>query len=153
MGSITSTKALLAAALLAALSACASSPPPAFLPPLDRVAVSSEFGERRGIRRRPHYGMDLRARRGTPVTASAAGRVIFRGQKRGFGNIVILEHSGDITTYYAHLSDFAVRSGQPVEIGQTIGFVGATGNATGPHLHFELRRGGEPVDPRGWVAF
>ena len=117
------------------------------------MVVSAEFAERRGIKRRKHFGVDLRAPRGTQVSAVQAGRVIFRGTKRGFGRIVILDHGRDTLTYYAHLSDFAVGHGERVGPGQTIGFVGQSGNATGPHLHFEVRRDGKPVDPRAYVAF
>ena len=155
MGSTTSTKRVLAALCgLSVLSGCASAPGQgAFLTPLDRMVVSSEFGERRGLKRRKHYGLDLRAPRGTPVAAAAPGRIIFRGQKRGFGRLLIVDHGRGTTTYYAHLSDFAVGHGEAVGPGQTIGFVGQSGNATGPHLHFELREGGEPVDPRRRIAF
>ena len=133
----------------AALAGCASTTPSQFGSPLPRIEVSSEFGERRGLRRRPHYGIDLRAARGTPVAAVADGEVVFRGRKRGFGLLVMIDHGGEVVTYYAHLKDFAVPSGARVVRGQTIGFVGRTGNATGPHLHLELREGGKPVDPRG----
>ena len=74
--------------------------------------------------------------------------VVFQGEKRGFGKLVILDHGDETLTYYAHLSGFAVGSGQRVATGETLGFVGRTGNATGPHLHLELRVHGEPVDPR-----
>ena len=134
---------------VALLAGCASTPSPArFGAPLPAYDVSSEFGERRGLRRRPHHGIDLRAPRGTPVAAAADGEVIFRGKKRGFGNLVMIDHGGEVVTYYAHLKDFAVESGARVARGQTIGFVGRTGNASGPHLHLELRERGEPVNPR-----
>ncbi|MBB4659024.1 peptidoglycan DD-metalloendopeptidase family protein [Parvularcula dongshanensis] len=133
------------------MSACASTPKTHLARPLSRYDVSAEFGERRGLGRKPHQGMDLRAPRGTPVAAAGGGRVIFRGEKRGYGNIVILDHGGDLLTYYAHLDGFAVGSGERVAPGQTLGFVGRTGNATGAHLHFETRRSGKPVDPRGYV--
>ena len=137
---------MLGAALVA--SCATGGGPSAFGSPLPRIDVSSEFGERRGLRRRPHLGIDLRAPRGTPVAAVADGEVIFRGEKRGFGRLVMIDHGGEVVTYYAHLKDFAVASGERVARGQTIGFVGRTGNASGPHLHLELREDGEPVDPR-----
>lgn len=136
-----------------ALAACAGTPPSGFVAPLDRMVVSSEFAERRGIKRRKHLGLDLRAPRGTPVAASQAGRVVFSGTQRGFGRVVIVDHGRGVRTYYAHLSGFAVGDGEGVSRGQTLGFVGQSGNATGPHLHFELRRDGKPVDPRGYVRF
>ena len=143
-----SARAALCGAALALLSACASTPPPSFGSPLASYDVSSEYGERRGLRRRPHYGIDLRAPRGAPVAAVADGEILFRGRKRGFGNLVMIDHGGEVVTYYAHLKDFAVESGARVARGQTIGFVGRTGNASGPHLHLELRERGEPVNPR-----
>ena len=116
------------------------------------MVVSAEFGERRGRGRR-HHGLDLRASHGTPVAAASRGRVVFRGNKRGFGRLVIVDHGADTMTYYAHLSGFAVGHGEAVGPGQTIGFVGQSGNATGPHLHFELREDGAPVDPRRRLLF
>lgn len=153
MASTTSTRRVAGRALALGtllLAGCASTPPaaPAFGAPLPVIDVSSEFGERRGVRRRPHFGVDLRAPRGTPVAAVADGEVVFRGNKRGYGKLIMLEHAGEFVTYYAHLKGFAVASGARVVRGQTIGFVGRTGNASGPHLHLELREGGEPVDPR-----
>ena len=155
MGSTTSTRGLFAALCgLSVLTGCAAAPKPgAFIAPLDLMVVSSEFGERRGLKRRRHYGLDLRAPRGAPVAAAASGRIIFRGQKRGFGRLLIVDHGRGTTTYYAHLSDFAVGHGEAVGPGQTIGFVGQSGNATGPHLHFELREDGKPVDPRRRLSF
>jgi murein DD-endopeptidase MepM/ murein hydrolase activator NlpD len=137
-----------------AVAACASTPPPpgSFVAPLSRARVSSPFGEIRGRGRR-HYGVDLRARHGTPVAATVEGRVAFAGWRQGFGRLVIVEHSGELESYYAHLSDFAVRRGERVATGQVVGFVGESGNATGPHLHFEMRERGRPIDPSIFVRF
>lgn len=152
-GRIAATPSALVLAALV-LASCASGPAQTgFVAPLERIEISSEFGERRGAKRRKHYGVDLRAPRGTPVAAVARGRVIFRGTKRGFGRLVIVDHGGRTVTYYAHLSDFAVGNGEGVGPGQTVGFVGQSGNATGPHLHFELREDGKPVDPRPRIGF
>jgi murein DD-endopeptidase MepM/ murein hydrolase activator NlpD len=100
--------------------------------------------------RSPHRGVDYAAPRGTPIKAAGDGKVIFRGVKSGYGNVVILQHGGNITTLYAHMSRFAskVRSGSRVRQGQTIGYVGATGLVTGAHLHYEYRLNGVHRNPR-----
>jgi murein DD-endopeptidase MepM/ murein hydrolase activator NlpD len=94
--------------------------------------------------RRPHRGTDYAAPRGTPIKATGDGKVIFRGVKSGYGNVVILQHGGNITTLYAHMSRFEpkVRNGARVRQGQTIGYVGKTGLVTGVHLHYEYRLNG-----------
>jgi len=100
--------------------------------------------------RRPHRGVDYAAPRGTAIKAAGDGKVIFRGVKSGYGNAVILQHGGNITTLYAHMSKFAsgARSGSRVRQGQTIGYVGATGLVTGVHLHYEYRLNGVHRNPR-----
>ena len=100
--------------------------------------------------RRPHRGVDYAAPLGTPIKASGDGKVIFRGVKNGYGNVVILQHGGNITTLYAHMSKFAsrVRNGSRVRQGQTIGYVGKTGLVTGVHLHYEYRLNGVHRNPR-----
>jgi murein DD-endopeptidase MepM/ murein hydrolase activator NlpD len=99
---------------------------------------------------RPHRGVDYAAPRGTPIKASGDGKVIFRGVKSGYGNAVVLQHGGNITTLYAHMSKFAgsARLGSRVRQGQTIGYVGATGLVTGVHLHYEYRINGVHRNPR-----
>ncbi len=100
--------------------------------------------------RRPHRGVDYAAPTGTPIKAAGDGKVIFRGVKSGYGNVVILQHGGNITTLYAHMSRFAskARTGLRVRQGQTIGYVGATGMVTGAHLHYEYRLNGVHRNPR-----
>ena len=99
--------------------------------------------------RRPHRGVDYAAPHGTPIKASGDGKVIFRGVKSGYGNTVILQHGGNITTLYAHMSRFAApRVGSRVRQGQTIGYVGKTGLVTGVHLHYEYRLNGVHRNPR-----
>ena len=100
--------------------------------------------------RRPHRGVDYAAPRGTPIKASGDGKVIFRGIKNGYGNVVILQHGGNITTLYAHMSSFnrSVGNGTRVHQGQTIGYVGMTGLVTGVHLHYEYRLNGVHRNPR-----
>ena len=99
---------------------------------------------------RPHRGVDYAAPGGTPIKASGDGKVIFRGVQNGYGNVVILQHGGNITTLYAHMSGFVgkVRNGSRVRQGQTIGYVGKTGLVTGVHLHYEYRINGVHRNPR-----
>lgn len=100
--------------------------------------------------RRPHRGVDYAAPRGTPIKASGDGKVIFRGTQSGYGKVVILQHGGNITTLYAHMSNFVAKVGvgSRVRQGQTIGFVGKTGLVTGVHLHYEYRLNGVHRNPR-----
>lgn len=122
--------------------------------PVDFTRISSNFNPRR---RHPilntiraHRGVDYAAPRGTPIKASGDGKVIFRGTKSGYGKTVILQHGGNITTLYAHMSGFAAKAriGSRVRQGQTIGYVGATGLATANHLHYEYRLNGVHRNPR-----
>ncbi len=112
--------------------------------------VSSRYGMRRhpilGYRRM-HAGLDFRAGRGTPIVAVTDGRVTGAGRMGGCGNAVRLNHAGDLATRYCHMSAIAVRDGQSIRRGQVIGYVGSTGLSTGPHLHYEMYRGGRSVDP------
>jgi murein DD-endopeptidase MepM/ murein hydrolase activator NlpD len=96
---------------------------------------------------RPHNGLDMGGRTGDPILAAKEGRVIFAGQKIGFGNVIIIQHAGSVSTVYAHLSKLGASAGEWVATGELIGLMGATGWATGPHLHFEVRVNGEPKDP------
>ena len=98
---------------------------------------------------RSHKGVDYAAPRGTPVKATGNGKVVFRGRKGGYGNVIFLRHGGKYTTVYGHLSRFAkgVKNGSKVKQGQIIGYVGSTGLATGPHLHYEFRINGVHRNP------
>jgi murein DD-endopeptidase MepM/ murein hydrolase activator NlpD len=97
---------------------------------------------------RLHKGMDIGAPKGTPIYAVTDGTVTFAGRHGGHGNFVQLKHSGNMGSGYAHMSRIAVHSGQHVRQGQVIGYVGSTGLSTGPHLHFEVYRGGKAVNPK-----
>lgn len=110
--------------------------------------LSSYFGMRRG---RPHRGIDIKAERGTPVLAARAGKVSFAGWMRGYGKTVIVNH-GKYSTLYAHLSKIKARRGDWYGRGRVLGLVGATGNATGNHLHFEIRRDGRAINPMTYYA-
>jgi murein DD-endopeptidase MepM/ murein hydrolase activator NlpD len=101
--------------------------------------------------RRLHAGIDFRAPTGTPLLAAAGGEVVFAGWKSGYGNTTIIDHGGGVATLYAHQSNIGVSVGQDVKRGAVIGYSGATGNVTGPHLHFEVRVNGTPVDPLGYL--
>jgi murein DD-endopeptidase MepM/ murein hydrolase activator NlpD len=96
---------------------------------------------------RAHLGVDYGAATGTPVRTVGDGVVEFAGVQNGFGNVVMVKHDGSNTTVYAHLSKINVRAGQRVQQGDNVGLVGATGWATGPHLHFEFRVNGVHKDP------
>lgn len=103
----------------------------------------------RGFDSGRHRGMDICAEPGTPIVAARSGKVLYAGDKlSGFGNMVIIDHGGDLASIYAHNRRNLVRSGQRVNEGQLIAEVGQTGNATTPHCHFELRRHAKPIDPR-----
>jgi murein DD-endopeptidase MepM/ murein hydrolase activator NlpD len=94
-----------------------------------------------------HSGVDMAASFGTPIRACKAGKVVVASVQGGYGNAVVIDHGGGMGTLYGHQSSMAVVVGQNVAAGTIIGYVGSTGNSTGPHLHFEVRLGGTPVDP------
>jgi len=101
---------------------------------------------------RMHNGVDFDVAAGTPIIAAAAGTVIHSGAKGGYGLAVMLEHGGGFVTLYAHMNRIGVDIGEEVGAGETMGWVGSTGDSTGPHLHFEVRRDDTPVDPVGYLG-
>ncbi len=112
--------------------------------------ITSPFGMRAdpfGHGFKMHSGVDIGAPMGSTITAAAGGRIIFAGWYGGYGNAIIIDHGGQTSTLYGHCSQIFVSQGQDVERGQAIGAVGSTGESTGPHLHFEVRENGIPVEP------
>jgi len=112
--------------------------------PLKGGRVTSLYGMRNGRR---HDGIDISAKQGTPLYASAAGKVAFSGKMRGYGNIILIRHKDDFFTAYAHNRRNGVRKGQSIKQGQQIGTVGRTGRTTGAHVHFEIRQGQRARNP------
>ena len=110
--------------------------------------VTSSFGVRWG---RMHEGIDIAVGQGTPVRAAAAGTVIYAGWMEGYGNLVAIDHGNGLSTAYGHNSSLASSVGQSVSAGQVIAYSGSTGHSTGPHVHFEVRVNGAPVDPLGYL--
>jgi murein DD-endopeptidase MepM/ murein hydrolase activator NlpD len=112
--------------------------------------LSSGFGSRVHPifgTRRMHTGLDIGGTAGEPIYAAKAGTVIFAGWRGGYGNAVVIDHGGGFSTLYAHQSQTGVSVGQEVALGDVVGYVGSTGWSTGPHLHYELRLNGSPIDP------
>ena len=110
--------------------------------------VTSGFGSRWG---RMHEGIDIAVGSGTPVHAAAAGTIIYAGWMEGYGNLVVIDHGNGLSTAYGHNSSLASAVGQTVSAGQVIAYSGSTGHSTGPHVHFEVRVNGAPVDPLGYL--
>ncbi|HEX6596828.1 MAG TPA: peptidoglycan DD-metalloendopeptidase family protein [Acidimicrobiales bacterium] len=135
-------------------SSSSSSSSSGFGGPLASIRVSSAFGWRIHPiygSARLHTGVDLSASSGTPIRAAADGVVASAGWLGGYGNAVVIDHGGGQATLYAHQSSMAVRQGQSVDKGDVIGRVGCTGSCTGPHLHYEVRLNGKPVDPSPYL--
>ncbi|MHB8070520.1 MAG: M23 family metallopeptidase [Candidatus Cryosericum sp.] len=130
--------------------------PQQFVPPLlGTLVVTSPFG----MREHPiigqeleHHGIDLVAAAGTPVMAAARGIVVWHGNKLGYGNCIVIRHGTHLSTIYGHLSHIGIYAGQSVSKGEVIGLSGSTGFSTGPHLHFEVRRDGTPVNPLSFLT-
>jgi murein DD-endopeptidase MepM/ murein hydrolase activator NlpD len=126
-----------------------------FLPPIRGARVTSPYGPRMhpiyGVARM-HNGMDLDGRMGTPIRAADEGVVVFAEDRGGYGLTVVIDHGNTLATLYAHMSSFAVRPGDLVERGDVLGGVGSTGLSTGPHLHWEVRSMGQPVDPAPYLG-
>jgi murein DD-endopeptidase MepM/ murein hydrolase activator NlpD len=102
---------------------------------------------------RIHYGVDIKAKEGTPVYAAGNGSAKIVEEKNGWGNLIVLKHGVQYETWYAHLKAFRIESGQSVKAGEIIGYVGNTGKSSGSHLHFEIRKDGEKEDPNVYIDF
>jgi murein DD-endopeptidase MepM/ murein hydrolase activator NlpD len=127
-----------------------------FLAPVTGGKITGKFGENRGDH--IHEGEDFAVPVGTPVSASAGGKVTFAGQQSGYGNVVIVDNGNGLSTLYAHLSQIGVAVGNALKPGQKLGLSGGepgtpgAGDATGPHLHFEIRKDGKAVDPSSYLS-
>lgn len=118
--------------------------------PVDSAKLSQQF--RSGAGSRNHWGIDLAGPRGTPIIAAEKGYVIYTGREfRGYGNLVVIEHSPEWATLYSHLDRILVKEGQFVRQGELIGKMGKTGRASGVHLHFEIRHNRQPVNPEAYL--
>ncbi|MBJ7472595.1 MAG: peptidoglycan DD-metalloendopeptidase family protein, partial [Solirubrobacteraceae bacterium] len=115
--------------------------------------VTSGFGPRSGcgVCSSNHVGIDMGVPEGTPLRAADGGKVVLAGWTGGYGNYTCIQHTSSMSTCYAHQSRLATKVGASVRQGQVIGYSGNTGNSTGPHLHFEVRINGNPVDPLGYL--
>ena len=113
--------------------------------------ITSRYGVNESIRDHTHKGIDIAATRGTPILATASGKVTFAGWSSGYGYLVKIDHGNGVETYYGHCSKLYVSAGDTVEAGEEIAAVGSTGNSTGNHLHFEIRLNGNQVNPESFV--
>jgi len=123
--------------------------------PIAGAELTSTFGNRADPFAHTHAfhsGIDFAARRGTPIASAAGGIVAFAGFRRDYGWVVEIDHGNGLSTRYAHASELLVRAGEVVAPGDRIAMVGSTGRSTGPHLHFEVLRAGDHVDPRRYLA-
>ena len=120
--------------------------------PLSSYEITATFGDSGGLWSADHTGLDLAAPEGTSVMATAAGEVTSTTYDSSYGNQIVITHDDGTETWYCHLSSFYVSPGDSVDPGTTIGAVGSTGNATGPHLHLEVHPyGGAAVDPYAYL--
>jgi len=126
-----------------------------FVYPVMGPRTSSDFGSRKHPInkkvRRHHHGVDLAAPKGAVIRSIATGRVIYSDPLGGYGNLIVIRHSNGLTSHYGHCQGRSVQVGQIVKAGDIIGTVGSTGLSTGPHLHFEIRKDGEPQHPERFL--
>lgn len=144
---------------LTILAGCSEAPTVPQVHPLPEGRLSSDYGVRtvdplsgEATPNGHHDGYDLAAAMDTPIRAAKAGKVTFAGRQGGYGKVVILAHPGGWSTLYGHAGRLAVKAGQEVSAGEIVAYVGSTGRSTGPHLHYELRLHGKPVDPGLFAA-
>ena len=113
--------------------------------------ITSRFGANESIRDHTHKGIDIAAPNGTSIKAAADGTVTYSGWMSGYGYLVIISHGNGIQTYYGHCSKLYVSEGEEVNAGDIIAAVGSTGNSTGNHLHFEIRKNGSQINPQKYL--
>ncbi|MBB4007730.1 M23 family metallopeptidase [Allorhizobium taibaishanense] len=126
-----------------------------FANPAASHEITSPFGNRPDPllgRLAMHTGIDFRASNGSPVKSAGAGTVVTAGPTGGYGNMVEIDHGQGVTTRYGHMSKILVQAGEKVDPGQVVGLSGSTGRSTGPHLHYEIRKNGVPINPTGFLA-
>ena len=113
--------------------------------------ITSRYGDQESIRSHAHSGMDIAAPAGTEIRAAADGTIQFAGTQGGYGNLIIISHGNGITSYYGHCSKLYASVGDEVKAGDVIAAVGMTGQATGNHLHFEIRKNGSTINPQKYI--
>lgn len=116
-----------------------------------RGSITSRYGAREAIRDHTHKGLDIAAKTGTPIKAAASGKVTYSGTMGGYGNLIIIDHGNGVTTRYGHCNKLYKKVGAEVNAGDVIAAVGNTGNSTGSHLHFEIRKDGIYVNPSQYL--
>lgn len=114
-------------------------------------SITSRYAEISRIRSGAHTGLDIATAKGTDIKVCSDGKVVFASNKGSYGNLVKVEHKNGVETWYAHCSKIYAKAGQEVKAGDIIAAVGSTGNSTGPHLHFEIRINGNPVNPQKYI--
>ena len=119
--------------------------------PISGGKITSRFGERSSVRSSAHTGLDLAAPTGTTIKAAASGKVIFAGYKGSYGYMIKIECDNGYEMWYAHCSKLYVSAGVRVSAGDKIAAVGSTGNSTGSHLHFEIRKNGKALNPQNYL--
>ena len=129
----------------------AAKPPPWVLP-VEGYHLTGRFGASSGLWSTTHTGLDFAAGEGAEIRAIGPGVVTETGSDGSYGNKTVIRLDDGTVLWYCHQSDFAVEPGQRLEPGDLVGYVGSTGNVTGPHLHLEVHQGNEPVDPEAWLA-
>jgi murein DD-endopeptidase MepM/ murein hydrolase activator NlpD len=145
---------ILGALVTLTILSSAHASPAGLVYPLMGTRVSSDFGLRKHpvLKKMKHHGgIDLAAPHGAPIRAVREGTVVFADPHGGYGKLVVIMHKDGLTTHYGHCDTIDVKTGQRIRAGQVLGTVGSSGRVTGPHLHFEIRKNGEPVDPESLI--
>ena len=119
--------------------------------PVSGGKITSRYGERSSIRSSSHTGLDIAVSSGTPIKAAASGTVIFSGYKGSYGYLIKIKCDNGYEMWYGHCSKLYAKTGQRVSAGDKIAAVGSTGNSTGPHLHFEIRKDGKTLNPQNYL--